>query len=72
MGTIGAGIIPSSLLSGRDCDTTFPDILGPYWSGGRPQRTVLANSEEPGTRIFISGNVTANDCETPIPNASVG
>ena len=71
MGTIGAGIMPSSLLSGRDCDTTFPDILGPYWSGGHPQRTVLANSEEPGTRIFISGNVTANDCETPIPNAFV-
>ena len=71
MGTIGAGIIPSSLLSGRDCDTTLPDILGPYWSGGHPQRTVLANSEEPGTRIFISGNVTANDCETPIPNAFV-
>ena len=71
MGTIGAGIMPSSLLSGRDCDTTLPDILGPYWSGGHPQRTVLANSEEPGTRIFISGNVTANDCETPIPNAFV-
>ena len=31
----------------------------------------MANSEEPGTRIFISGVVTADDCETPIQNALV-
>ena len=71
LGTIGAGIMPSSILSGRDCDTTYSDILGPYWTEDHPQRTVLANSDEPGTRIFISGVVTANDCETPIPNALV-
>ena len=71
LGTIGAGIIPSSILSARDCDTTYPDILGPYWIENHPQRTVLANSDEPGTRIFISGVVTANDCETPIQNALV-
>jgi len=71
MGTIGAGISPSSILSGRDCVTTYADILGPYWSEDHPQRTVLANSDEPGTRIFISGVVTANDCEIPIPNALV-
>ena len=71
MGTIGAGFMPSSLLSARDCTTTYPDILGPYWAVNHPQRTVLANSEEPGIRIFISGVVTANDCETPIQNALV-
>jgi len=58
-------------LSGRDCVPTHPDILGPYWSQNHPQRTVLANSDEPGTRIIISGVVTANDCETPIQNALV-
>jgi hypothetical protein len=31
----------------------------------------LANSDEPGTRIFISGTVKANDCETPIQNGIV-
>ena len=63
--------MPGSILSSRDCPVTQSDILGPYWSQNHPQRTVLANSEEPGTRIFISGVVTADDCETPIQNALV-
>ena len=71
LGTIGAGIMPGSILSSRDCTITHSDILGPYWSQNHPQRTILANSEEPGTRIFISGVVTADDCETPIQNALV-
>ena len=71
LGTIGTAIIPGSILPGRDCTTTQSDILGPYWSHNHPRRTILANSEEPGTRIFISGVVTADDCETPIQNALV-
>ena len=71
MGTIGVGIMPTSLFSSRDCVATHPDILGPYWAQNHPQRTVLANYDEPGTRIFISGVVTANDCQTPIQNALV-
>ena len=63
--------MPKSILLGRDCSTTYPDILGPYWSENHPERTVLANSDEPGTRIFISGIVTTNDCEIPIQNALV-
>ena len=71
LGTIGTAIIPGSILPGRNCTTTQSDILGPYWSHNHPRRTILANSEEPGTRIFISGVVTADDCETPIQNALV-
>ena len=71
IGTLGAGIMPSSILSSRDCTITHSDILGPYWSPNHPHRTILANLEEPGTRIFISGVVTTNDCETPIQNALV-
>ena len=71
LGVIGAGVMPVSILSSRDCSVTQSDILGPYWSQNHPQRSVLANSEEPGDRIFISGVVTADDCETPIPNALV-
>mgnify|MGYP003315235227 CR=1 FL=1 len=71
LGTIGAGVFPLNLVSGRDCDVTEDDILGPYWSEDHPFRSVLANSEEPGTRIFVSGKVTANDCETPIQNALI-
>ena len=65
------GAFHNPYLYGRDCIPTHPDILGPYWSENHPQRSILANSEEPGTRIFISGTVTSNDCETPICNAIV-
>ena len=71
LGVIGAGVMPGSILSSRDCPVTQSDILGPYGSQNHPQRTILANSEEPGNRIFISGVVTADDCETPIQNALV-
>ncbi|SVB94082.1 uncharacterized protein METZ01_LOCUS246936, partial [marine metagenome] len=54
VGTFAAGMTPLSLLKGRDCDITNSDILGPYWSEDHLYRTILANSDEPGTRIFIS------------------
>ena len=70
-GTVTAGVSPVSILKGRDCDLTNEDILGPYWEENHPYRSVLAHQNEPGTRIFISGIVTANDCDTPIQNAIV-
>ena len=63
LGALGAGIMPDTILSGRNCTVTHSDILGPYWSPNHPQRNILANSDEPGTRIFISGIVTADDCD---------
>ena len=71
LGSFGIGAFHNPYLFGRDCIPTNPDILGPYWSENHPQRSILANSEEPGTRIYISGIVTSNDCETPICNAIV-
>ena len=71
LGSFSFGVFQNSHLFGRDCLPTHPDILGPYWSENHPQRSILANSDEPGTRIFISGTVTSNDCETPIHNAIV-
>jgi len=71
LGTAVTGIAPGVFLKGRDCDLTSDDILGPYWSQNHPYRTVLAHGDEPGTRIFISGTVQANDCETPLHNAIV-
>ena len=59
------------MLSARDCTLTSSDIEGPYWSENHPNRTILANPDEPGTRIFISGVVLYNDCETPIENAII-
>ena len=66
----GVTIYPS-LLNARDCELTSSDIEGPYWSQNHPNRTILASLDEPGIRIFISGSVKYNDCETPIPNTQV-
>ena len=71
LSTLATGAVPSALLGSRDCDLTSADILGPYWNENHPYRTILAHVDEPGTRIFISGIVTANDCEIPIENAIV-
>jgi len=71
LGTAVAGTTPGSFLIGIDCDPTSNDILGPFWDQNHPYRTVLAHTDEPGTRIYISGTVWANDCETPIQNAIV-
>ena len=54
-----------------DCEPTQSDMLGPYWSEQHPPRTILANPDEPGSRIRISGTVRADDCSTPIANAIV-
>ncbi len=70
IGAVGTAMSPSMLLGTR-CDLTTDDILGPYWSDQHPSRTLLAHADEPGTRIFISGVIQANDCETPIANAIV-
>ena len=71
LSTLATGIVPATLLGSRDCDLTSADILGPFWDENHPYRTLLAHADEPGTRIFISGTVTANDCEIPIQGAIV-
>ena len=71
MSTAAISMAPTALLSSQDCNVTNNDILGPYWDENHPYRAVLANIDEPGTRIHIAGTVKANDCETPIQNAIV-
>ena len=71
LGLIGSGFGLFGLNDQRNCEPTQPDMLGPYWSNMHPSRTVLANSDEPGSRIRISGIVTADDCSSPIANALV-
>ena len=71
IGTIGL-MLPNRLL-GLGCDYTTTDLfgIGPFWEEFAPYRAVLASEEEPGNRLIISGKVTANDCQTPIPNTIV-
>ncbi|HIA30496.1 MAG TPA: T9SS type A sorting domain-containing protein [Candidatus Marinimicrobia bacterium] len=70
-GIATVGLLTPRYLSGLGCDPTTPDFLGPFWEEDAPYRTVLASSNEPGYRLIIFGKVTANDCQTPIPNTIV-
>lgn len=56
--------------SDPECLTT-PDIEGPFYIPGAPLSPQLAPENAPGTPLFITGTVYANDCMTPIPNALV-
>lgn len=56
--------------SQAQCLTT-PDILGPFYLPGAPEIAQLAPDGAPGTPLFITGTVYANDCESPVPNAKV-
>lgn len=53
------------------CDLTTEDILGPYYVENAPTRIIIASPNEPGMRLFVSGTVYANDCETQVPGALV-
>ena len=54
-----------------ECQPTSADILGPYFSGSAPTRSVIAHVDEPGERLLMSGRVLASDCFTPISGAMV-
>ena len=51
------------LDNSNECSLTTNDILGPYYFEDAPFRSVIADENEPGQRLFISGTVKQNDCE---------
>lgn len=59
---------PASVL--ETCHTTS-DIEGPFFLPNSPQTMNLASSGSPGTVLFITGTVYANDCSSPIQGALV-
>ena len=71
---IGASLLPflpnNPLWASDECLTT-EDILGPYFIDGAPTISTLAPSIDGVNRLFITGTVYANDCQTPIPNALI-
>jgi catechol 1,2-dioxygenase len=73
----GAVMLASSLLAGpayaatRDCRPTESDILGPFYRFGAPSQTRLADPDEPGDRLVLTGTVFSSDCQTPIPGALI-
>lgn len=53
-----------------DCLTTA-DIEGPFYIPGAPLSPQIAPANAPGTTLFVTGTVYANDCMTPVANALV-
>jgi len=67
----GFTILIPKILLGQECFLTTDDILGPYFVEGAPIRTVIAHSDEPGQRLFVSGSILQDDCDTPISGAII-
>ena len=65
----GSTILLPKYVLGQECDFTTDDIMGPYFVEDAPIRTVIAHPDEPGQRLYISGRILQNDCETPISGA---
>ena len=65
----GSAVLLPTLVLGQECDLTTDDIMGPYFVEGAPIRTVIAHPDELGQRLFVSGRILQNDCETPISGA---
>lgn len=51
------------------CEPTGSDVEGPFHQEGAPERTVLADANEPGERLVITGTVYESDCATPVADA---
>ena len=67
----GTTILIPRIILGQECYLTTDDILGPYFVEDAPIRTIIAHSNEPGQRLFVSGRILQDDCETPISGAMV-
>jgi catechol 1,2-dioxygenase len=45
--------------------------MGPFYRFGAPFRSRLADANEPGDRLMLTGTVFSADCQTPIPGALI-
>ncbi len=72
-----AAMLGGALLAGpgyaakRDCRPTESDILGPFYRIGAPFQARLADPDEPGDRLMLTGTVFGTDCQTPLPGALI-
>lgn len=68
LGTMAS--IPSPVLAAL-CRITEPNSLGPYYRKNPPFKSKLANPDEPGEKLIITGRVLDIDGCTPLNNAIV-
>lgn len=51
------------------CRVTTSDARGPFFEAGAPMRTKIADDNELGERILLSGVVLGDDCVSPVAGA---
>lgn len=72
-----AASLGGALLAGRafaaseNCRPTEAEIIGPFYRFGAPFRSRLAEANEPGERLVLTGTVLSGDCRTPLPGALI-
>lgn len=80
LATLSIGVLPSVLKANKKaippvlCDKTTLDYYGegPFYTDNPPAiGNMLANTEEPGTRLIISGRVYNLDCSEFLPNTLI-
>lgn len=65
-----APIFPASAFA-KNCEFTTSDIEGPFYTPNAPVKHKLSPQNAPGSPLFLTGTVYANDCETPVPQALI-
>jgi catechol 1,2-dioxygenase len=68
-GAAGGLLAGPAAVFAQQCRPTAPDVLGPFYRGGAPARAKLADVDEAGDVLVLSGTVYAPDCRTPLPGA---
>jgi|GEM_PF-695073 len=59
---------PGDDVAPPSCTLTASDVEGPYYVTGAPWTNLLADADEPGERLFLSGIVRGTDC-SPLAGA---
>jgi catechol 1,2-dioxygenase len=68
----GCAAVPGTVAAAaRSCRLTERDIIGPFYRFGAPFQTKLAEANEPGERLIISGRVFGSDCRARLPNTLI-
>jgi catechol 1,2-dioxygenase len=69
---LGCAFAPDALYAAvQSCALTTSDIIGPFYRFGAPFQTKLAEPDEPGERLIISGKVYSSDCRSHLPNTLI-
>jgi catechol 1,2-dioxygenase len=69
---LGGAFSPSAFAAAaKSCRLTEREIIGPFYRFGAPFQTKLAEPNEPGERLIVSGRVYSSDCRSRLSNTLI-